>query len=100
MGLGGDLEVLQQLLRDVACVDADLDGSVEFGHKFSSCFSPAPPQVLLREEKLERETQSRLSKEIPPGPSYPDPGLRTHRHPGPSPGQPGRTSRRGGGHAE
>lgn len=54
MGLRADLEAPQQVLGNVACVDADPDGSVELGHKFQRCLGPALSQVLLREEELER----------------------------------------------
>lgn len=42
VGLGGHLEVQQQILGDVTLVDAHLNSSVELSQKFLRCLSPAP----------------------------------------------------------
>lgn len=47
VGLGGHLEIQQQVLGDVACIDAHLNGSIELSQKFLRGLSPAPSQVLL-----------------------------------------------------
>lgn len=70
-GGGAHLEVPQQVLGDVACVDADLDGSVELGHSFLRCLRPAPCQVLLRQEELERDPAQ--PEQGDPAPAAPPP---------------------------
>lgn len=70
-GAGGThLEVPQQVLGDVTCVDADLHSSVELGHLLLRCLSPAPCQVPLREEELERNpVQSEPGDPLRPDPA-------------------------------
>lgn len=42
VGMGRHLEVQQQVLSEVTCVDADLDRFIELSDQFLTCLSPAP----------------------------------------------------------